>query len=189
MGKTMPPSMVYDLYNPDLQGVLDGRCRTIAVLTIRKDVPTLKDIAEAYDNDDVAIEWIKIQLEKVNTFTNVRDKLNIEQLYDIGVQILNCYDKLNVLEFSLFCGRLRHGTYEKFFGSVDPMKILMSLDIFMKERSRDWNMYVDEAYKQRKEKENRESKPVSHDALISQNPGKYPELERLSRITSKLKKT
>ena len=89
------------------------------------------DISDAYNDDDVAVEWIKIQLEKVNSFTNVKEKLSIEQLYDLGVQVLNCYGELNVLEFALFCGRLRHGAYEKFFGSVDPMKILMSLDVFM----------------------------------------------------------
>lgn len=181
IGKTMPPSKLYNQFTPDLQGILDGRCATMAALTARKDVPTLKDISDAYDNEDVAVEWIKIQLEKVNTFTGAKDKLNVEQLYDLGVQILNCFGNLNVLEFSLFCGRLRHGVYEKFFGSVDPMKILMSLDVFLKERNHDWQKHLEEIHKEEQERNKTENKAVSPVKLVSDSPGKYPMIERMLR--------
>lgn len=181
----MPPSRLYDIYTPDLQGILDGRCKSIATLTERNDVPTLFDISDAYNNDDVAVEWIKIQLEKVNSFTNVKEKLSIEQLYDLGVQILNCYGNLNVLEFSLFCGRLRHGAYERFFGTVDPMKILMSLDVFMKQRTHDWYNHVEEVNQANTKSEDVKGKSVSPQELVAKTPGKYPNIEYLLR-TSKL---
>ena len=185
IGSKMPPSALYNLFTPDLQGVLDGRCKTMSTLTSRKDVPTLQDISDAYDNDDVAVEWIKIQLERVNSFTNVKEKLSIEQLYDLGVQIFNCYGNLNTLEFSLFCGRLRRGKYERFFGSVDPMKILLSLEIFIQERSNDWYNSVEENRKAKKIEENSQSKPMSPKELVAKYPGKYPTIERLLR-TSRL---
>ena len=178
----MPPSRLYNLYTPDLQGILDGRCKAMTALTERKDVPTLFDISDAYNDDDVAVEWIKIQLEKVNSFTNVKEKLSIEQLYDLGVQVLNCYGELNVLEFALFCGRLRHGAYEKFFGSVDPMKILMSLDVFMKQRTHDWYNHVEEVNQAKAKSENTKEKSVSPQELVAKNPGKYPNIEHLLRV-------
>lgn len=179
IGNTIPPSKLYEIYNPDLQGVLDGRCVSISYLTERADVPTLRDISDAYNDDDVSVEWIKIQLEKVNSFMNVKDKLNIEQLYDVGVQILNCYGNLNVLEFSLFCGRMRHGKYERFFGSVDPMKILMSIDMFMKERSNDLYRRYEEEKKKEMDNGDGEESVVDVHKLMKENPGKYPFLERI----------
>lgn len=177
----MAPSELYNLYNPELQGILDGRCKSVALVSARADVPTLKDIADAYGSDDAAVEWIKIQLERINMFVNVKEKLDLDQLYEVSVQILNCYDHLNVLEFSLFCGRLRHGKYESFYGSVDPMKILISLDKFVEDKNRDWWRYRDEQEKLRKEEEERNRKTCSIEEIVAAHPGRFPFLEQLAK--------
>ena len=180
IGEKMAPSELYGMYNPELQGILDGRCKSVALLSCRPDVPTLKDIADAYDTDDAAVEWIKIQLERINMFVNVKEKLDLNQLYEVSVQILNCYDNLNVLEFALFCGRLRHGRYESFYGSVDPMKILVSLDKFMDDKRRDWWKHMEEKEKEEKVKAERSSVGVPLKELFAKHPGKYPNLEKLA---------
>ena len=182
IGERMAPSELYGMYNPELQGILDGRCKSVALLSCRPDVPTLKDIADAYDTDDAAVEWIKIQLERINMFVNVKEKLDLDQLYEVSVQILNCYDNLNVLEFALFCGRLRHGRYESFYGSVDPMKILVSLDKFMEDKRRDWWKYVEEKEKQDKSEAERSSVGVPLKELLAKNPGSFPNLERFAGV-------
>ena len=149
------------------------------MISDRPDIPTLSEVAYAYGNDGVAVDWIKAQLEVVNGFSNVQQRLTTEQLIAIGEQIFGLYPDLNLLEFSLFCGRLRRGKYEKWYGSVDGQKILISLDAFMKDRMNDHYRKQEEEDRRRKEEEM--SKPgVSLLQLIKDHPGQYPFLEKLS---------
>lgn len=175
--------MLYKQYSPDLQGVLDGRVRDISLIAERPDVPTLNEIACAYRNPGVAVDWIKVQLEVVNAFTNVQQRLTTEQLIAVGEQIFALYPDINLLEFTLFCGRLRRGKYEKWYGAVDGQKILISLDTFMEDRRDDLVRKQNEEHRRRKEEEEREwrSKPkISIEQIIKENPGKYPTLEWLA---------
>lgn len=178
LASSTPPSALYSQYNPALQGFLDGRVRDISMISDRPDIPTLSEVAYAYGNDGVAVDWIKAQLEVVNGFSNVQQRLTTEQLIAIGEQIFGLYPDLNLLEFSLFCGRLRRGKYEKWYGSVDGQKILISLDAFMKDRMNDHYRKLEEEDRRRKEEEL--SKPgVSPLQLIKDHPGQYPFLEKL----------
>lgn len=178
LASSTPPSKLYKQYSPDLQGFLDGRVRDITLISDRPDVPTLSEVASAYGNDAVAVDWIKAQLEVVNGFSNVQQRLSTEQLIAIGEQIYGLYPYLNLLEFSLFCGRLRRGKYEKWYGAVDGQKILVSLDAFMADRTHDSIRKEEEEHKRRREEEL--SKPgVSVDQLIKEHPGQYPFLEKL----------
>lgn len=177
--------MLYSQYNPNLQGILDGRVHDITFLSDRPDVPTLSEVAWAYGNDGVAVDWIKAQLEVVNGFSNVQQRLSTEQLIAIGEQIYSLYPNLNLLEFTLFCGRLRRGKYEKWFGAVDGQKILISLDAFMKDRTNDTIRKQEEEHRRRREEEL--SKPgVSPLQLIKDHPGEYPTLEALFKGGRKL---
>lgn len=174
----MPPSQLYKQYSPDLQGILDGRVRDISLIAERQDVPTLCEIAAAYRNEGVAVDWIKTQLEVVNAFSNVQQRLNTEQLIAIGEQIFSLYPDINLLEFTLFCGRLRRGKYEKWYGAVDGQKILISLDTFMSDRT------VDIARRQESEHRALMEKDavvpgIDPSILVAENPGKYPTLEKL----------
>ena len=170
--------MLYKQYSPDLQGFLDGRVRDITLISDRPDVPTLCEVASAYGNDGVAVDWIKAQLEVVNGFSNVQQRLTTEQLIAIGEQIYGLYPNLNLLEFSLFCGRLRRGKYEKWYGAVDGQKILISLDAFMKDRTHDIIHRQEEEHRKRQEEER--NKPyVSPLQLIKDHPGEYPILEKI----------
>lgn len=178
LAQTTPPSALYSQYSPALQGSLDGRVRDIALIADRPDVPTLCEVASAYGNPAVAVDWIKAQLEVVNGFTNVQQRLSTEQLIAIGEQIFGLYPDINLLEFALFCGRLRRGKYEKWYGAVDGQKILVSLDAFMKDRTHDIIRKQEEEHRIRKEEEL--SKPVvSPLQLIKEHPGEYPVLEKI----------
>lgn len=169
---------MYQQYSPSLQGLLDGRVRDISLIADRPGVPTLGDVAMAYGNESVAVDWIKVHLEVVNGFANVQQRLNTEQLMAIGEQIYGLYPDLNLLEFALFCGRLRRGRYERWYGAVDGQKILVSLDAFVADRRMDIARRHEEEHRRQREEE-RNAEPVSPQQLFKENPGKYPTLEAI----------
>lgn len=107
--------------------------KSIAELSNLESCPNLADVSIAYGVDG-AIEWLKCHLLKVNDFIGVKQKLTNEQLHDLSDQIVCGYPFLNIAEVCCFFGRLRSGKYEDFYGSVDPMRILKSLDAFCRER-------------------------------------------------------
>lgn len=85
-------------------------------------------LEQAYGQEYASRVWIKTQLVILNDFVGVKNKLEDFQINPLCDQILVEYGGLNLLEFCLFMARLRSGKYEQFYGSVDPMLILKSLD-------------------------------------------------------------
>ncbi len=179
----MPPSQLYKQYSPDLQGILDGRVRDISLIAERTDIPTLCDISSAYRNQGVAVDWLKTQLEVVNDFANVQQRLTTEQLMAIGEQIFSLYPDISLLEFILFCGRLRRGRYEKWYGAVDGQKILISLDAFMEDRRTDLVRRQEEEHRRLMTRD-AATKGIDPTRLVGENPGEFPTLERLLKSGS-----
>lgn len=113
-------------------------------------------LEQAYGEEFASRVWIKTQMVIMNDFVGVKNKLDNMQLDTLCDQILIEYGGLNLLEFSLFLSRLRSGKYEDFYGSVDPMRILKSLDTFMEERRIDINKAVVAEEKEKSERERKE---------------------------------
>lgn len=113
-------------------------------------------LEQAYGQEYASRVWIKTQLVILNDFVGVKNKLEDFQINPLCDQILVEYGGLNLLEFCLFMARLRSGKYEQFYGSVDPMLILKSLDEFMEDRRRDIKRNVDAIEKAQNEKEQEE---------------------------------
>lgn len=143
--KNYRPSQVSEAYTPTLQIAAITAFPTVIAAKKMPDVPLIRTLAEAYD-EDFAVEWVRTQLFAVNTFAGVKSKLSDMQLGELAIQIRLEYGYLNLFEFILFCARLRSGKYEEFYGSVDPMRILKSLDAFISDRN-------NELYKERIEQE------------------------------------
>lgn len=118
-------------------------------------------LQQAYGAEYASRVWIKTQIVVVNDFIGVKEKMNDIQLNTLCDQILVEYGGLNLLEFALFCSRLRSGKYESFYGSVDPMRIMQSLEDFMEDRRRDINKAVEVEEKIRKEKELKEHRKTA----------------------------
>lgn len=135
LASTYSPTTFCETYNPDLQSRL-MIVRSIAELSMIDGCPSLGDVSLAYGLEG-AREWLKCHLIKVNCFVGAKLKLTDEQLIDLSDQIACEYPYLNIAELCCFFGRLRSGKYEEFFGSVDPMQILKSLDSFCRDRKRD----------------------------------------------------
>lgn len=129
---TYSPTLFCETYNPDLQSRLMV-VKSIAELAMIDCCPSLGDVSIAYGIEG-AREWLKCHLLKVNEFVGAKQKLTDVQLHDLSDQMACEYPFLNIAEICCFFGRLRSGKYEEFYGSVDPMQILKSLDAFCRDR-------------------------------------------------------
>ena len=158
--KNYLPSQVAKAYNPTLQAGVMAAFPTILSAYHTKNIPAIVHLAQAYD-EDVAVKWIQDQLLQVNEFAGVKAKLSDMQLDELAIQIRLEYGYLNLLEFILFCARLRSGRYEDFYGSVDPMRILKSLDSFCADRKIEINREAEVREKEEREKAYEESRKNS----------------------------
>ena len=130
-------------------------------------------LEQAYGQEYASRVWIKTQLVILNDFVGVKNKLEDFQINPLCDQILVEYGGLNLLEFCLFMARLRSGKYEQFYGSVDPMLILKSLEEFMDDRREDINRNVME--QERKERERKDAEAEAYrQAMIESYHKKIP---------------
>lgn len=155
--KNYRPSQVAKAYSPTLQAGVMAAFPKILEAYHAKDVPKIVHLAQAYD-EGVAVGWIQNQLLQVNEFAGVKSKLSDMQLDELAIQIRLEYGYLNLFEFILFCARLRSGRYEDFYGSVDPMRILKSLDAFCTDRRIEINREAERIEKEEREREYEEHK-------------------------------
>lgn len=169
------PLDVTNAFNPDLQVDLAG-VKDLSKIHDVEGVPTLKVLEQAYGTKYASRVWIKTQIAIVNDFSGTKEKLDDAQMDSLCDQILVEYAGLNLLEFCCFCSRLRSGKYEKFYGSVDPMRILTSLEDFID----DWrtDLYRANAERERIERE-REYEESRKNAISFEDwIAKYPEEEQ-----------
>lgn len=154
--KTYNIIQITEAYNPDLQ-VHVAAVNDVYLLYNRKETPTLHMLEQAYGQEYASRVWIKTQLVILNDFVGVKNKLEDFQINPLCDQILVEYGGLNLLEFCLFMARLRSGKYEQFYGSVDPMLILKSLEEFMDDRRDDINRNIAEQEKAEQAKKDAEA--------------------------------
>lgn len=148
-------------YTPTLQSTLPALCTNLYWAYSQKDIPQLSTVAQAYGEEFTAETFITSHLIKVNEFVGAKNKLTDQQLMDLSYQILSEYWYLNLFEFIVFCGRLRSGKYEDFYGSIDPMRILKSLDDFCHDRWTDIERAKREEEKVQRELEDAERRKNS----------------------------
>ena len=82
-----------------------------------------------------AQEWLAYQIADLSEFSGARDKITDRQLDQIIQLITDDYGFLNMAEIMLFCRRFKKGSYDKFYGSVDPIAIMKGLNEFVRERN------------------------------------------------------
>lgn len=154
------PIEVTQVFNPDLQTQL-ACVKDVSKIHDIEGVPTLKVLEQAFGTKYASRVWIKTQMSIVNDFSGTKEKLNDMQLDALCDQILVEYAGLNLMEFACFCSRLRSGKYEQFYGSVDPTRILTSLESFVDDWRTDLYKADQERERIRKEKEYEESRKNS----------------------------
>jgi len=80
--------------------------------------------------------WIMAQIQDLNNFCGVKDKVNQLQLIELSKLILTEHFYLKVTEVMLFFAQFKLGKYGKFYGVIDPIVITTALNTFLIERSK-----------------------------------------------------
>lgn len=123
--------------------------------------PRLSGLAEAYPSDQVNT-WILAHLRDLYKFSGVKEKPSFEQLIQMCEIIRLKFRFLNAAELLLFFFKFKAGDFEKFYGVIDPMVILSSLNQFVKYR----NERIEYYQREEKEKElNRQRKEWEEKAV------------------------
>lgn len=163
----MKPSEIITAYSIDLQS---SAMAVFPTVDKANDIasPQLGVMSEAFPETidpqtgetvkDMAVTWMESQLLAVSMFCGAREKMNEWQSKSLCMQIISEHPQLTLMEFVLFCARLRSSVYGKFYGSIDPAEILGSLSAFLKDRNHDLWKRQDEEEKLRKEREWEESR-------------------------------
>ena len=134
-----PAEQFLKLFTPDLQ-IATARNEARAYLG---SAPSLEVIAEGYGWQTVIV-WLCIQIENLNNFTGVREKMTVARQKDLAALILAEYPNLKASEILLFFHRLKCGRYGRFYGMVDALFITSSLLQFTEQRRADIIRYKEE---------------------------------------------
>ena len=112
--------------------------------------PTLISIKNTYGSN-ILDKVIIAQLENLNDFCGASIKMESSIIIELSYMIQTRYYYLKIAELLLFFFNFKMGKYCELYGSVDPLKITTSLNMFIKERNSDLD---------RIEKENRKTDPI-----------------------------
>lgn len=136
-------------FTPDLQ-------LTVARYTQRAyfgTAPAIGTVAAGYGEEAAAV-WICIEVENLNNFAGVKEKMPVSRQKELARVILAEYPRLKVTELLLFFHRLKSGRYGRFYGMVDALFITSALVQFMEERQTETARF-------KAEQQRREQRPSS----------------------------
>lgn len=95
--------------------------------------PTLAKMQQVYSYQLYEV-WVMAQLEHINSFCGVKQKMDLSQMETLATIIFTEYYYLKFTELMLFFHQFKAGKYGAFYGTVDPQKITVALLEFVKER-------------------------------------------------------
>lgn len=148
-------------FNPDLQ-VMTAHYTERAYFGT---APSLATVAEGY-GEQLAIVWNCIQLENINLFAGVKEKMNVERQKELSRLILAEYPQLKVTELLLFFHRLKCGRYGRFYGTVDALFIASALLSFMDERRAETSLYKAAAKKKESTPEKKSGNGITYQEYL-----------------------
>lgn len=118
------------VFNPQIGARLPNNIERVYT----SDAPTMQLVSEAYGRAR-ALEWINIQLNSVDLFTQVKNDLSEEARKELAELILSYYGFFKLPEFMLFIARFKLGIYGKFYGSFDPIAFCEAIKKFRSDRN------------------------------------------------------
>lgn len=96
--------------------------------------PTLATVNRQYGSTTATV-WLIPQITNLSEFCGCKNKITPAQIKECATIIAQEYFYLKVSELMLFFYRFKTGRYGKFYGNVDPMVIMTSLQYFLRERN------------------------------------------------------
>lgn len=100
----------------------------------KTDSPTLAQLQLHY-GAEIAEIVVELCIQRLNDYVGVSRKLSPGNGEYLARLIIAEHGCLKPAELQLFFQRLKSGRYERFYGAVDPVAIMYSLESFMEERS------------------------------------------------------
>ena len=122
------------IFTPDLQLVAATNMERAYFGT----APSLAAVVTGY-GQQTAVVWICIELENINNFAGVKEKMTVGRQKELAGLFLAEYPYLKVSELLLFFHRLKCGRYGRFYGMVDALFITTALLSFIDERRMETN--------------------------------------------------
>ena len=110
-----------------------GRDPKRAILSERS--PSLLVMKKAY-GDNFPVAWLMEQILELVVYSNSKGTLNDYQAEFLANTIVNEHYDLKASELLLFFYNFKTGKYGRFYGVVDPMRIMEALGEFKDERDR-----------------------------------------------------
>ncbi len=118
----------------------------------RGNAPTLATVADGYGWPTAEV-WICLQLEDINCFAGVKEKLTVARQKELARLCMTEYGHLRITELMLCFHRLKCGHYGRFYGTVDALFIAAALLQFTSERHHDLARIRDEEALQKQQEE------------------------------------
>lgn len=119
-------------FNPEIQKQL-MKINAGHVECMSFNYPSLQQSARIYGDSEISL-WIKIQLDDLNNYCGVKEKMTPAQLSDLSSIILFEFGEIKISEFALFLIKFKAGKYGQFYGTVDPLIITNAINEFMQDR-------------------------------------------------------
>lgn len=103
--------------------------------------------------EDKAVFWLSEHIGTMNAMVQAANRLELDQVYTMALDIINTHGDLNLGEICIFFARVRQGRYGHFYNTVDNTQIMKWLHEFRKERVTELARYEAALERQRKEEE------------------------------------
>lgn len=165
-------------FNPSIQGKL-ASINADYVYCYLTTYPKLKQVGDAYSNDAPS-NWLKIQFENLNDFVGTREKMTTEQINELAALFLIESQSLNIAEVALFFIKLKTGHFGEFYGTIDPLRIMVARKQFIEERNNAISSYrLKMAQKEeRKKRQEWEKSAITYEEYLKNKQQKEIENER-----------
>ena len=131
-----------ETFNPDMQRI----CAKNIERSFLGDAPTINALCSAYTERQIRV-WIIAQIESINQYTGVKDKMEFEQMKMLAEVIITEFGYLKASELLLFFFQFKAGKYGQLYGSVDPLKISNAIVEFVSYRKE--KLFILKSYKER----------------------------------------
>ena len=119
------------------------------------DAPTIRQLLYTYQIDHLQI-WVMAQLEDLNDYVGVKNKMATAQMRELANMIIVKSDYLKASEILLFFHKLKAGDFGGFFGVVDPQKVGEYLNAFKNWRSQELDKIYSKQAQEERERQRKE---------------------------------
>lgn len=146
--------------------------------------PKLRELANAYGRNTTTM-WLEIQLNDLSEFAGCKEKLTPRKIQETAAMIAETYPHYSLTELMLFFQRFKRCRYGRFYGIVDPMKIMQALSEFAQERRQAYAKREKRKAQQAAEAENRKAEELKQ-RYMQRVPDAFTEQATLSFLQYRL---